>query len=270
MQFCNIRPEGKMLPRRCAIWSDTGRPEIYTVARASVYAGVSAEGECAGTVPHTNYANETTCQVQWRAAARPLCESEMLRDPNNIFSECFDDYGQGSCEEAGGEWRRTSQLVDPRGSEQANTCILNGAGCYVNAGGNFDPDASVLYDIDHPFHSDTPGFHETYTTPLTGPCEDAYPNTCQLSAEGNAFLGCAQISRPGTPKVSVDDVVTGDGFFGMGGVRGGGWGRFADFGLFRFAPRGGRRGGFGWIHNGDNLHGRGRAEGTGGAVSDSH
>ena len=203
MQFCNIRPEGKMLPRRCAIWSDTGRPEIYTVARASVYAGVSAEGKCAGTVPFTNYANETTCQAQWRAAARPLCESEMLRDPNNIFSECFDDYGQGSCEEAGGEWRRTSQLVDPRGSEQANTCILNGAGCYVNAGGNFDPDASVLYDLDHPFHSDTPGFHETYTTPLTGPCEDAYPNTCQLSAEGNAFLGCAQISRPGTPKVSV-------------------------------------------------------------------
>ena len=204
MQFCNIRPEGKMLPRRCAIWSDTGRPEIYTVARASVYAGVSAEGECAGTVPYTSYANETTCQAQWRAAARPLCESEMLRDPNNIFSECFDDYGQGSCEDAGGEWKLVSHDIDPGRSRWADTCILDGEGCYVNAGSKFEPAASVLYDFEHLHHSDDPNEMQVeYPVPLTGPCEDAYPNTCQLSAEGNAFLGCAQISRPGTPKVSV-------------------------------------------------------------------
>ena len=206
IQFCNIKHEGRQIPRRCAIWSDTGRTTIYTDVRASVYAGVSAEGECAGSIKFATYANESTCQTQWGPTTRLSCDSDMLRDPDNIFSECANDYARGSCEEAGGEWKRTSHSIDPLGSERADTCILNGAGCYLNAGSNFDPDASVLYDFDHDDHSTDPAFpefHERYPAPLTGPCETVYPSSCQLSAEGNAFLGCAQVTRPGTPMVSV-------------------------------------------------------------------
>ena len=204
IQFCNIKHEGRQNPRRCAIWSDTGRMTIYTDVRASVYAGVSAEGECAGSIKFATYANETTCQAQWGPTTRSFCDSDMLRDPDNIFSECANDYARGSCEEAGGEWKRTSQLVDPFSSERADTCILNGAGCYLNAGSNFDPDALVLYDFEHEHHSDDPNEMQVeYPAPLTGPCETVYPSNCQLSAEGNAFLGCAQVTRPGTPMVSV-------------------------------------------------------------------
>ena len=209
VQKCAIQTPHQNAAWECYVWSDAGRPEseVFADAVDSVHSTISAAGECEGTGEAlTNFPNDRTCQIRWNPATRNFCESKMLRDPNNIFSECADDYGQGACEEAGGEWKLVSHDVDPPPSWQANTCILNGAGCYVNAGRNFDADASVFYDFEHPHHSTDETlteFHERYPAPLTGPCEDAYPNTCQLSTAGNAFLGCAQISRPGTPKVSV-------------------------------------------------------------------
>ncbi len=207
VQRCTIQTLHNNDPWECYVWSDTGRSEVFSTATvASVHSDISAEGECEGTGEGlTGGPDDRTCQIRWGADTRNFCESDMLRDPNNIFSECANDYAQGSCEEAGGEWKRTSHSIDPLRSERADTCILNGAGCYLNAGSNFDPDALVLYDFEHEHHSDDPNEMQVeYPAPLTGPCEDAYPNTCQLSTAGNAFLGCAPVSRPGAPRVSVE------------------------------------------------------------------
>ena len=220
VQQCLRRPVPNAQHRthECFLWSDTGRAEALADAHRNdiVWADASTSGVCVDRLTRYREADvrriRRTCADAWAPAARSVAwqcgGSASLSDPDNVFSDCVNDYTQDACEAAGGEWKRTSHALDPRGSERTDTCLIDGVGCWLNARSRFDPDATVFYDIDHPhYNPDEPAPGEPsdryeYPGSLSSSCEDLYPNNCALATEGNAYLGCSAVSRPGAPTVA--------------------------------------------------------------------
>ena len=214
VQQCLRRPvpNNQHRTHECFLWSDTGRAEALADAHRNdiVWADASTSGVCVDRLTFYREADvrriRRTCADTWAPAARDVAwncgGSASLSDPDNVFSDCVNDYTQDACEAAGGEWKRTSHALDPLGSEWTDTCLIDGVGCWLNARSHFDPDATVFYDIDHPHHSThvtEPDHHIRYPGSLSSSCEDLYTNNCTLAEEGNAYLGCSEVSRPGKP-----------------------------------------------------------------------
>ena len=220
VQQCLRRPvpNARYRTHECFLWSDTGRAEALADAHRNdiVWADASTSGVCVDRLTRYREADvrriRRTCADAWAPAARSVAwqcgGSASLSDPDNVFSDCVNDYTQDACEAAGGEWKRTSHALDPRGSERTDTCLIDGVGCWLNARSRFDPDATVFYDIDHPHYSPyepapgEPSQRYEYPGSLNGSCEDLYPNNCALATEGNAYLGCSEISHPGAPTIA--------------------------------------------------------------------